>query len=252
MKFINTHPKIFLFIIISVALLLVLLSLDYVLEIDFKDIIVEAHGLLMDVILFGIFITLYEKLKDKKDRVSEFLNQLNDFRGWHEKEATYRIKGIVSRLDRLGVKEIDLSYCFLEGISNLSQDLSGYNFRASKLDNCVFSHCNLRKAKFSNASLEKANLYGSDLRGAFLTSANLTRANLSHANLNGADLSGANLEFTEFKKADLSFTNLNNAQVKGTWFRTIERWEVTGLERIKEEYQIVSMNDISYLEKIGF
>ena len=68
----------------------------------------------MDVILFGIILTLYESITGKKERINNLQEQLEDFRQWDEKEATYRIIGIFKRLKKLGVKEIDLSLCFLQ------------------------------------------------------------------------------------------------------------------------------------------
>lgn len=75
-------------------------------------------------------------------------------------------------------------------------DLSGVNFRFSKLDRTNF---------------QKANLFNSDFSRASFKRANLREANLSKAYLNYADLEGAELQF-----ADLSYADLTNANLRGT------------------------------------
>ncbi len=80
---------------------------------------------------------------EKSRRIEQWKEEIDDYRGWDEKEATYRIVGMIKRLNKHNVTRIDLSRCFLKG------------------------------ANLENANLEGANLFRANLQGASLWSANL-------------------------------------------------------------------------------
>lgn len=158
---------------------------------SWHDLLVEANGMFFDLLVFGIFLSIYEASKEKKEKIERLNEEIDDYRGWDEKEATYRIVGAIRRLKREGVNQIDLKKCYL---------VNAY----------------LPKAILSNSDLSGANLAGADLSGAYLTDANLIGANLVGANLSGANLTrarmkGAKLCKANFSNADLTEADLTNA-----------------------------------------
>ena len=141
-------------------------------------VLVEAHGMMMDIILFGIILTLYERFTDKRKEIQRLHEEIDDYRGWDEPEAMYRIVGCIKRLNKKGVTKIDLKDCYLK-------------------------KANLRNANLQGADLQGANLQEADFRVAGLRGANLKDVYLCTTNLQGADLRGADLQYANLERADL-------------------------------------------------
>ena len=85
----------------------------------FRDVLIETHGMLFDILLFGILLAIYEGIlerrrdreKAEEERISQikrYEEEIDDFRGWHEAEAMYRNVGNIRRLNHLGITEINL------------------------------------------------------------------------------------------------------------------------------------------------
>ena len=155
---------------------------------SWHDLLVEANGMFFDLLVFGIFLSIYEALKEKKEKIERLNEEIDDYRGWDEKEATYRIVGAIRRLKRERVSQIDLRKCYL---------VNAY----------------LPNAILSNSDLSGANLTGADLSGANLTDANLIGANLAGANLSGANLTRAKMERAKLCKANFSNADLTDADL---------------------------------------
>ena len=234
---------------------------------NWHDILVEANGMVFDLFVFGILLSVYESLREKRGAIERLIEEIDDYREWDEKEATYRIAGAVRRLNKRGVTKIHLTACFLSNASLQGVDLSGSfiilaNLSRAKLHGSKLSRVNLMGANLSEADLSETDLSRADLSGANLSGANLSGANLSGADLSEANLSGTNLSRTNLLDVDLSGTNLfrtkllltgvskeeiEKAQVNrnypnqiaiDNWLLNLEKWKVIGWEDIALKYQV--------------
>lgn len=142
-------------------------SRDY--QFNFHDILVEGHGLLFDLFVFGVLLSVYEALRVRKELIRKHQDEIDDFRLWDEKEAAYRIIGAVKRLNREGQKHLNLSYCFLCNVSFEGLNLEGANLQNAKLkDADLRGVISLKNADFRNADLLGAKVaptFFQDLRG---------------------------------------------------------------------------------------
>ena len=182
---------------------------------DFKNsfsggILVEAHGMLMDIIVFGIVLTWYEKFTEDRNEIKRLHEEIDDYRRWDEPEAMYRIVGCIKRLNKKGVSRIELHETYLNGAV-----LSGV-----RLQNANLWAVRLEWAHLQGANLQEADLHHAYLHGAFLQEANLQGADLQLTNLEGADLQLTNLEGADLKggdlrRADLRRANLQEAHLQG-------------------------------------
>lgn len=93
------NQRINFLIIVAVGLTILFFLFDIRLIDNWTDVLVEAHGLLFDVILFGIVLSIFNKIKSKKENILRLQEELEDYRYWDEKEAVYRIIGIIKRLN---------------------------------------------------------------------------------------------------------------------------------------------------------
>lgn len=218
------------------------------------DVIVESHGVLFDLFVFGVVLAIYDALRQRRERVERYKEEIEDYRGWDEKEASYRIRGLIRRLQNDGETYLDLRKCYL-----VDTDLSGFDLSKADLSKANLSGANLTDANLSGANLVGANLTNANLTRANLTKADLTRATLSkyygyfepfpedyyepptyhpkddayeqsqffrsmeeneatclfEAELSGANLSGVNLAYVDFHKANLSQANLSHSNLHG-------------------------------------
>ncbi len=179
--------------------LVIPLSLEYWLTEPefFLNVVAEAHGVLLDLLLFGCLLLWFDRKADRKRRIEKYTNAINDLLGWKHEMATYRIVGNVRRLNREGVPPESLKRAYLNDAdlkdANLSEtsvheaDLSGANLR--KVD---LSDGYLGTADFTGANLQKADLSGAHF-GVFagvVASEDDRETTLAGANLRGADLQG--------------------------------------------------------------
>lgn len=211
-----------------------------------NNVLVEAHGMLMDIVLFGIILTLYERLTDKHREIERLHEEIDDYRGWNEPEAMYRIVGCIKRLNKKGVTDINLTDCFLNGAN-----LRGVNFNGAILIGLDFrgadlSYANLEKSDLSNANLEGVKLISTNLKDATLLSTNLNGANLDKAKLQGANLSFAKLQETSLDTTNLNDSILYSADLNGArlWGTRLERAKILDLQ----ELEIINNNSFERYE----
>lgn len=232
-KWILNHPANF-FLIAAVFAIVVLWLLDiFDNNFSWHDILVEAHGMFYDLLVFGILLALYEQFKNKKDTIKRYKEELDDYRGWTEGEAAYRVAGIIRRLKNNGVKEIDFSNLHLgeldtnsivEQIKNEIQigSLEGVNLKGANLPDVYLMGINMQHSNLENINLKEASLTTSNLNRANLKNADLREAYLWSTDLEHADLSGADLRQAEFNDAILTFANLEGANLEGAYLTSAD------------------------------
>ncbi len=268
------HPA-FFFIVGFIWIALIVLFLDlhfFEFWSDFKDVLVELHGLVFDFLFLGVLLALYNQLRQKKQEVNRWKEELHDYKGWTENEAAYRIAGIIRRLQdkkvELGKEELSnlhLGQCSkeiikkaimlkvkiasLQGANLRDADLKNANLLRSDLKNANLKDANLQNANLLMADLQNANLQFTNLNNAILANANLLNANLLNANLQNASLLNANLENTTLEyvnllKTDLIYANLTNVRLANAkvdtidWIDRLNDWQVIGKELIKIRYDV--------------
>jgi len=148
--------KVFFFILALIPLLYLSRFLISKFNLDYGDIAVEFHGLIFDVILFGIILTFYENFASRSQEISRFKEELDDYRAWNSKEASQRIYGTIKRLNNRKFYNVDLSNCYL-----IDQQVQGVkikrpfslHYRHSenlKIKNCSISHSYFNNHTFTN------------------------------------------------------------------------------------------------------
>lgn len=220
------------FLAAALLWMLIMCILNALNGIQWNDILVEANGMAFDLFVFGVLLSLYEALRDKKDKIERLHEEIDDFRGWEDKEAMYRIVGAVRRLNKLGESEVKLSSCHLQKANfqeiNLKKsNFSGTNlteanfldaelmytsFFCAELQKSIFVKANMQWANFGFANLQESNIQEANLKGAYLGNAILQKVNLNNANLEGADLNQAKMQ-----NAQLNNTNLKGANLQGAF-----------------------------------
>ncbi len=223
-------------VLILTSLFVIYISRNYYDKGFAENVLVEAHGMLFDILVIGIFILFLNKRAERRIENQRYLDEIDDFRGWESKEAAYRIAGNIKRLKRNGFKgEINLDNCYMTPIVFTHSDFlkcicpvlaymypkeviyptgDMYTFNRAKIWAVSLEGVDLKRAK-----LRDARLYGVDLKGAKLQEANLQKADLRYAIL---------------QKTNLAYTDLTEANLWGAKNLTIEQ-----LSKVKTLYNAI-------------
>lgn len=195
----------------------------------FEQVLVEAHGMLFDILIIGIFLFWLNANGQKRQRIRGYIDEIDDFRSWRSEESTYRTVGNIKKLNRYKINKLDLANCYLHKANLNHIDLSGSNLNSADLSEASLNMARMVGTRFNTTSLRQAILNQANLQNAFLSGANLENALFIKANLNGAMLIEANLRNAVFMSADLQGANFNGAVIENTNFYKADLRDVRGL-----------------------
>lgn len=165
-----------------------------------EGILIEAHGMLFDLWVIGVFILFFHEVDKRIGENQKYKDEIDDFRDWKSEEAKCRIVGNIKRLNKNNVTNINLSECFLKKVR-----LTDVNFQKSYL----------YRANFQGAILLRANFQKSDSKEVLFKGAELFFANFQEANLQAANFQGAILFGVNFQEADLRWKDFPEPSLGG-------------------------------------
>ncbi|MCW7754816.1 pentapeptide repeat-containing protein [Desulfobotulus sp. H1] len=175
-----------------------------------EEVMAEAHGVLMDILLIGVVLFWFQQKGKNLMEKRHYRDEIDDFRNWESEEAARKTRGNIRRLNKYGVTRMDLSNCYLR-----SMDLRGVDLSESYLWGADLSWTDLRDSIFEEANLENVNLEAANLTAANLYRAYLWKTNLESVDLQQACLERAILRESRLAKADLAGANLMYADLAG-------------------------------------
>ena len=208
------HPEIAVGGGLAAAVLLGLLGYQVLAPVALGDVMVEAWGLLFDVVLFGFLLVWVNVRRAKKDQIERYVEELEDYRRLETELGAARSAGILVRLAKSGGGDRAPGGMYLA-----KADLRGTDLNWAHLSQADLRGANLSRAHLQGADLSGANLNRADLRGAHLVG-----ADFGGAYLHGAYLCGADLNEAHFKGADLSGAHLRGADLSGVL--NLEQWRL--------------------------
>jgi uncharacterized protein YjbI with pentapeptide repeats len=169
--------------------------------------------MLLDMVVVGIFLLLIDNFRNTKNEISKNKELIDDLRYWKSDEASYRIKGAIIRLNKLGISSADLEGCHLKSI-----DLQSISLRGSKLFSADLGGANIRKVDVSECNLKGAYLGDADCRSTSFENSSLHRTRCRRANMTAASFVEARLEKTEFFETNLQNADFRGAKLEGCKF----------------------------------
>ena len=195
------------------------------------DLLVEVFGFLLDIMLFGVFLSLYHRWRERRTKIRDYHDQLRDFIPWESQEGVLRKVGIIKRLNEMRAPLPDMIGIVLTGVKLSKADLGCADLRLANLEGADLSF-----TKLERTNLMQAILTGADLMGANLKGADLLRASLEEADLNGANLEGAVLRHANLKGARLWEANLEGADLSYAVLDNADLYSAIGLTREQLEH----------------
>ncbi|MFS1980797.1 pentapeptide repeat-containing protein [Vibrio lentus] len=234
-------------------------SLPYLSELTFglydkdfwENFLVEAHGFLLDFIIFGVLVfgldhirvkrekeiqkqeankLAIDKLeKRKKDEIERMHEEVSDYADLDLPEVNRKKFGHIKRLQRYGVKTLDVTQLTLNGcnVKNITFEansrLIGFLLQNGFMTNIVFNNVKMRSSNFNGSRLTSCAWNECDItklvvkdtisaKGSKFLRCNMTGADLRSANLTGADFTGSLLKDVKFEGAILDRADFRNTQ----------------------------------------
>lgn len=230
---IKTYFKFTLSIVIAISL--ILFMIDIILEISVKDIITEAHGIVFDLIIFGIFFYYFDQYSKRKEKIITLYEEISDFNDWSETEGILRKKGNLIRLINLKspLYFTDKNFNQLLLINKKLKDsiFEGCSFIESRWKNIFFKNSNFRFSKFNKSEFKNCNFYSANFSGgefqnvvfrncyfkfSAFGSCNFRNAVFDNCNMEGIYLSGSKLNHAKFKNCNLKGAQINQADMSNS------------------------------------
>jgi sensor histidine kinase YesM len=122
-------------------------------------------------------------------------------------------------VERLNAAHVNFRLSDMEGLDLSGLDLTGADFRFSKLSNVNFSHSILQNADLSFSDMDGANFDNADLTNAGLRFSSLEGANLTNAKIANADFSFSGMH--NGRNPLNRFASLTHFLYRTGWFGTI-------------------------------
>jgi len=188
----NRESKAILFTFLFI--LIVVLIIDYTIfkisgKLSLDGFMTEVHGMLLDVFVFGVLLSIYNGYKQKeekedrirKQRIEEINSlrlELNDIKHGESEYVKLRIIYILKRLNVYGVEKFELPLINLSGIK-----IEGVKFKDSNLMGCDFSDCEITNVKFINCNLSNSSFEASPIEDVSFENSILTGVSFEEAEL---------------------------------------------------------------------
>jgi len=178
-----------------------------------QNIYPEIYGLLFDVILFGIIISIHDISKKRKRSIETEEDQIDDFRGWNSNEASHRILGSIKRLQRLNVYKVNLSNCYFKEIA-----LRDLCFSESKMTGLIFLITEIYNVQFHSTKSNKITCHGSTISGCVFQYGKIF-FNLHTTNISSTLFKDINLTSSSFFATELSFIFFDTVDFSHSYFK---------------------------------
>lgn len=183
----------------------------------FENVLVEAHGAIIDLFVVGVVLFWFEKRRGKADTISSHTKTLADLKFYRGSDASYRILGEVKRLLELGVTSFQLPEALLNDVEVSDVTLKNSNLRATN-----FSNTTLKRVVLENCECDAAIFAGARFRHVTLRNVRLRRTKFQNAQLNGCDFSGCEIDMADFTNANLRSAIFRGVDCRGVKFKNAD------------------------------
>ena len=185
-----------IFVIVAFLLVVYLIYYDFYVKspnFDWNDVNIEIHGLLFDIILFGIVLTFYDKVIRKKEEIKRFKFVIEDCRTLSSEFAQTSLRNAIRQLYYLGEKKIEINNCYLPYSDDLfrNKNYEMTNLNYSNLDSTGFGNVNFYDTYFRRSIITSSSFIDCNLRKANFNNAFLMNTSFNNCKLGGATFEGA-------------------------------------------------------------
>lgn len=192
-----------------------------------ENILVEAHGFILDVFIIGFLLLIILNRVEKNREIKELHNKIEFNRYIKSDEAKYTIFSAIGILNKVKQTKFDLHQCDLSELIMTKTKLSGSsihavkfirtNLKESELRNIngerpIFDNSNINSANFDKSRLYRAEFHNVKARSVKFLNCKIIRTNFIDSDLNNADFRNSFIEKTSFEKSILKNADFRNCE----------------------------------------
>jgi uncharacterized protein YjbI with pentapeptide repeats len=172
------------------------------------NVIVESHGMLIDIFFVGILILWIDNIGKERLERKRYLEIIEDYRYWKSKEAALIISANVKRLVEKGVRKFNLHNCYLKEVKFKHINLTG-----SILTGVDFGSADLRLAVLKNTKMDGSYMSDGRFDGADMSDSEIIHCRWSRSSLKSTLIKRSNLARSVFDVADMQSINFINSDL---------------------------------------
>lgn len=201
----------------------------------FENILVGAHGTVIDLFLVGIVLFWFERRTEQREKIAKENSErsaaitrhketLADLRFYKGSDCPHRTLSTIKRLIALEANdfpcfEANLQDMQIENIKLKDTNMIAINFANAKLSNVELTNCQCDATNFINAKFHHVTLKNVTLNRSKFCAANLSGVDFSGCKIERVDFSNANLRSAIFKGVDCKGVNFTNADLRSANFK---------------------------------
>jgi len=214
--FLIKESRLLILVLLIPCLLLLILILVYGYCDLLEDFRVELLSIIFEILVLLFFFEKYQDKRKRLDRIEELEDQIDDFRNWNSEEGKVRITGIIKRLKKLGITNMNLYKVDLsvdDFTNGRHRTLENVDFTDSNLLQTIFSGCTLTESVFNG------DLWHTKFKKSFLLDATFNDSTIQGVNFSNSSLQGAKFQRVTFNgKTNFSLANITGIDFNGASF----------------------------------
>lgn len=204
----------------------------------FENVLVEAHGMILDLFVLSVLLVWFERRKTKFDQITNHQKALSYLKFYRGTDASFRVYEAVRALAALKCNRIDLpnanlSELLIEDLKLDHSNLKNARFMKTSIRRCEFIDCVGDAALFIDASIKQTKFIRTTLRRAKFVNAKLNGCDFSTAIIISADFTRANLRSAIFKDVDCKDVCFDDADLTAANFVGAKNLTQQMLDRAK-------------------
>lgn len=171
-------------------------------------------GMLFNILIVVVLLTFINERAGKKKQIDRYFEELYDYKGWDEKAAAYRVKGLINRIEKEGeehrikLQDLHLGMCSEKYIiKSLQENIGAASLEGIWLYKHTFNNILSFRANMSNGSLYRCEFKDSTLIDAKFNNTKLKKAHFYNCYLNESDFQDCYLYESDFKDSNLYIDN---------------------------------------------
>jgi len=195
-----------------------------------ENVIVEAHGMILDLLIVGVILIMILNRIEKKKNINELIEKIEFNRNLKTDEAKYTLMSAIRILNKMKVYKLDLHQCSLSKLIMTNINVSGSsihavdfyetNLKSSTFTSTngvrtIFDCANIKGVDFNNSKFKRSNFNKVNARGSNFKECNITKSQFSEADLNNVDFRGCIINDTNFSNADLTNADFRDCEFSG-------------------------------------
>lgn len=176
-----------------------------------QNVIVESHGMLLDILVIGILLLWLDNISKQRQEIKRYQETIEDNRYWESEQAAFLIRANIKRLNALGIKKLNLHNCYLKGIKLKQIDLTESIMTGIDLGKADLKLAILRKVKLDGSYLSDAKFDSADFSGGTdMIGCRCSRTSFKAVNFDGIDLSKTVFDVANLDSSKMRNSNLND------------------------------------------